>query len=112
MSNALWVCGGGGSPYLRLQLSHESWRYNRQVDLSKLGPTLVIASSLVLAIRTAKWNAQQSCATSSSPDWEQEMQRSVQIANRVLAHLIATKPGLFTQHDVPWYQPDEDESPK
>jgi hypothetical protein len=30
--------------------------YRREVDIQKLGPALLIASSLVLAIRTAKWS--------------------------------------------------------
>jgi hypothetical protein len=30
--------------------------YRREVYFQKLGPTLLIASTLVLAIRTAKWS--------------------------------------------------------
>jgi len=30
--------------------------YRREVDYQKLGPVLLIASSLVLAIRTARWS--------------------------------------------------------
>lgn len=31
--------------------------YRREVDYEKLGPALLIASNLVLAIRTARWPA-------------------------------------------------------
>jgi hypothetical protein len=41
--------------------------YNKEVDLAKLGPTLVIASSLVLAIRTARW-PRHTVNTRASPD--------------------------------------------
>ena len=35
-------------------------RYRREVEFQKLGPALIIASSLVLAIRTARWPPTQS----------------------------------------------------
>jgi hypothetical protein len=85
--------------------------FNKQVDFAKLGPTLVIASSLVLAIRTAKW-PRHTVATGSSPEWDAEVSHSVDIAKRVLSHLISKSPTLFQQKDVPLYQPSEDESPK
>lgn len=84
---------------------------NKEVDFTRLGPTLVIASSLVLAIRTARWS-RDTVSTASQPEWEAEVEHSVRIANRVLSYLLARSPGLFQQRDVPWYQPSEDESPK
>ena len=85
--------------------------YNKQVDFAKLGSTLVIASSLVLAIRTAKW-PRHTVATASSPEWDAEVGHSVEIAKRVLSHLMSHSPSFFQQKDVPWYQPSDDESPK
>jgi hypothetical protein len=85
--------------------------FNKQVDFAKLGPTLVIASSLVLAIRTAKW-PRKVVETASATEWEAELEHSIWIANRVLSHLLAKSPNLFQQKDIPWYQPSEDESPK
>jgi hypothetical protein len=85
--------------------------HTKQVDFAKLGPTLVIASSLVVAIRTAKW-PRQTVATASSPEWDAEVTHSVEIAKRVLSYLVSRSPTLFRQKDVPWYQPSEDESPK
>jgi hypothetical protein len=84
---------------------------HRQVDFARLGPTLVIASSLVLAIRTARW-PRDAETTASQTEWDAEVEHSVRIANRVLSYLLAKSPGLFPQRDVPWYQPGEDEGPK
>jgi hypothetical protein len=84
---------------------------NKEVDFSKLGPTLVIARSLVLAIRTARW-IPNFTSTSSSPEWDAEVDHSIKIARRVLSNLIPQCPAMFQQKDVPWYQPSEDESPK
>jgi hypothetical protein len=85
--------------------------YRRETDLSKMGPTLVIASSLILAIRTAKW-PRIACDTASQPEWDAEVEQSVKMAHRILSHLLAKSPFLFPHKDVPWRQPGEDESPK
>jgi hypothetical protein len=84
---------------------------NRRVDQAKLGPTLVIASSLVLAVRTARW-PRDSVSATSEMEWDGEVEHSVRIANRVLSYLLSKSPDLFQQRNVPWYQPGEDESPK
>ncbi len=75
-----------------------------------MGPTLVIASSLILAIRTARW-PRIVVETASQPEWDAEVEQSVRLAHRIMSHLLAKSPFLFQQKDVPWYQP-EDESPK
>jgi hypothetical protein len=85
--------------------------YNREVDLGRMGPTLVIASSLILAIRTAKW-PRIVCDTTSQPEWDAEVEQSVKMAHRILSYLLAKSPSLFPHKNVPWYQPSEDESPK
>lgn len=85
--------------------------YRREVDLSKMGPTLVIASGLILAIRTAKW-PRITTTTAPEPEWDAEVEQSVKMAHRILSHLLSKSPFLFPQKDVPWYQPSEDESPK
>lgn len=84
---------------------------HKRVDHARLGPTLVIASSLVLAIRTAKW-ARDTDTTASQMEWEAEVEHSVRIANRVLSYLLSKSPAMFQQKDVPWYCPEENESPK
>ena len=85
--------------------------YKKEVDLSRIGPTLVIASSLILAIRTAKW-PRIVVETASTPDWDAEVEQSIKMAHQILAHLISKSPFLFPCKDVPWYQPSEDESPR
>jgi hypothetical protein len=83
----------------------------KEVDFAKLGPTLVIASSLVLALRTAKWSRFQE-STASSPEWDAEVDHSIAIAKKVLSRLVSKSPSMFRQKDVPWYQASEDDSPK
>ena len=85
--------------------------YRKEVDLSRIGPTLVIASSLILAIRTAKW-PRVAVETASQPEWDAEVEQSIQMAHRILSHLLNKSPFLFQHKDVPWYQPSEDESPR
>jgi hypothetical protein len=85
--------------------------YRKEVDLTKMGPTLVIASSLILAIRTAKRSGKEVDETAPG-DWAAEVERSVQMAHRILHHLVAKSAFLFPQREVPWYQPGEEDSPK
>jgi hypothetical protein len=85
--------------------------YRREVDHQKLGPALLIASSLVLAIRTARWPPTHSDGVSHT-DWDKEVQHSVRIAKIVLSHLTARCPELFQTKDVPWYIPVDNEVPK
>ena len=79
----------------------------RQIDLERLGPSLVIAASLVLAVRTAKWTVLD--GRYSNADWTKEIENSVQIAHMILSQAIRKYPGLFQHKNVPWYVPtDED----
>jgi hypothetical protein len=83
----------------------------REVDQQKLGPALLIASSLVLAIRTARWDPTHSDGL-ANVDLEKEVEHSVRIAKIVMSHLTGRYPELFTPRDVPWYAPGDDEVPK
>jgi hypothetical protein len=85
--------------------------YRQEVDHQKLGPALLIASSLVLAIRTARWTPTHSDGVSHA-DWDKEVDHSVRIAKLVLSHLTSRCPELFQTKDVPWYIPIDDEVPK
>jgi hypothetical protein len=85
--------------------------YRREVDHQKLGPALLIASSLVLAIRTARWPPTHSDGV-SHVDWDKEVEHSVRIAKIVLSHLTSRCPELFQTRDVPWYISVDDEVPK
>jgi hypothetical protein len=83
----------------------------KEIDFAKLGSTPVIASSLILAIRTAKWSTFK-VSTTSSPEWDAEVDHSIEIARMVLSRLTSKYPTLFQQKDVPWYVATDDESPR
>jgi hypothetical protein len=90
--------------------SMEMAGYKTEMDLSQLGPTLLIAASLVLAIRTAKWP--HAALEADQPAWEAEVERSVRIAHGILCHLLSKSPFLFPQKYVPWNGHNEPASPK
>jgi hypothetical protein len=85
--------------------------HRREVDYQKLGSALLIASSLVLAIRTARWSPTHSDGL-AHVEWEKEVEHSVRIAKIVLSHLTARSPELFQTKDVPWYVATDREVPK
>jgi hypothetical protein len=49
--------------------------YDQEVDHQKLGPALLIASSLVLAIRTARWSPTHTDGF-SNVEWDKEVEHS------------------------------------
>jgi hypothetical protein len=83
----------------------------KEVDDQKLGPALLIASSLVLAIRTARWPAIHSDGL-ADVDWQKEVEHSARVARAMLTHLTSRFPNLFTAKDVPWYQATDDDVPR
>ena len=83
----------------------------REVDQQKLGPALLIASSLVLAIRTARWSPTHSDGL-ANVDLEKEVEHSVRIAKIVMSHLTGQYPELFLMKEVPWYAPGDEDVPK
>jgi hypothetical protein len=85
--------------------------YRREVDYQKLGPALLIASSLVLAVRRAKWTATHSDGL-SAVDWDKEVEHSARIAKLVMSHVTARYPELFQAKDVPWFVGTDEEVPK
>ncbi len=83
----------------------------KEVDYQKLGPALLIASSLMLAIRTARWPATHSDGL-ANVDWQKEVEHSARIAKVMLTHLTTRFPGLFFAKDVPWYEATDDGVPR
>jgi hypothetical protein len=81
-----------------------------EVDYQKLGPALLIAASLVLAIRTARWPATHSDGL-AEVDWQKEVEHSARVAKVMLTHLTSRFPSLFTSRSVPWYQATDDDVP-
>jgi hypothetical protein len=85
--------------------------YSREVDYQKLGPALLIASSLVLAVRTARWEPTHSDGLANI-EWEKEVEHSVRIAKSILSQLTSRHPDLFQSKDVAWYVATDEEIPK
>ncbi len=79
--------------------------FTQKPDWPKLGPTLVIASSLILAIRTAKWPARAAEST-SSPELTREIEYAIKLAATVLDE------SFFPQRKEPWFVPNDDDIPR
>jgi len=82
--------------------------YHDSPDWPKLGPSLLIATCVILAIRTAKWPARFD-EKLSHQELDHEIDYAAGLASRVLSRLMAKKEGIFPQKKVPWYQPTEDD---
>jgi len=85
--------------------------YNVTTDWPKMGPSLLIATALILAIRTAKWPATFNHLT-ASPELNDEIEYAAYLASRVMSSLIARREGLFPQKREPWYQPTDEDVPR
>jgi AraC-type transcriptional regulator N-terminus len=85
--------------------------YRREVDYQKLGLALLIASSLILAIRTAKWPPTHSDGL-STVELDKEVEHSARIAKIVLSHLTVRYPELFQMKDMPWFVATDEDVPK
>lgn len=85
--------------------------YHDCPDWPKLGPSLLIATCLIVAIRTAKWPA-GSDEHLSDRNLDSEIEHAARIANRVLSHLIRHHEAIFPRRKEPWYQPNIEDQPK
>jgi hypothetical protein len=81
--------------------------HNTNPDWPKLGPSLLIATALVVAIRTARWPTTVAGLSDVDPSLDAEVDFGVRIADRVLRALIKQHPGLFPQSREPIYAPDD-----
>ena len=85
--------------------------YEDRPDWPRMGPSLLIATCLILAIRTAKrpasWNSQL-----SDVDLQAEIEYSAHLARRVLTSLVASNESIFPRKKEPWYQANDDDAPK
>jgi hypothetical protein len=72
--------------------------------------TLLIASALILAIRTARWPATLDESV-VSPELDQEIDYAVLLATRTLSRLLKEKESMFPSRREPRYAPGEDENP-
>ncbi|AXC10167.1 hypothetical protein ACPOL_0806 [Acidisarcina polymorpha] len=85
--------------------------YNERPDWPKLGPSLLVAASMILAIRTAKWAARHD-ERLSNLDLAVEIDYAVSMAGAVLSKLMAKNDAIFPQRKEPWYQATDEDTPK
>ena len=86
--------------------------YDQKPDWPKMGPSLLIAACVVLAIRTARWPARASGGTMSDRDLEVEIEHAIHLPDRVLSYLVAHRPSIFPQKPEPWFVPNDEDVPK
>ena len=85
--------------------------YEQRPDWPKLGPSLLIATCVILAIRTAKWPAVFDKST-SQPELDREIEYAANLAKSVLSRLMSRAETIFPQRREPWYQPGDEDVPK
>jgi hypothetical protein len=91
----------------------------RVTDWPKLGPSVLIATALIVGIRTAKWAAREQDELEDSSrlsDVDVELDKEVRFAARmsirVMRELLKRHEGLFPQKFVPVWEPTDEEVPK
>ena len=85
--------------------------YTDVPDWPKLGPSLLIATCLILAIRTAKWPAHTKQMLSDS-ELDPEVHFAEYLAKKVLSRLMSRNEAIFPQRRQPWCQPDGKDCPE
>ena len=85
--------------------------YEDRPDWPKMGPSLLIATCLILAIRTAKRPATWDASTSNT-ELDSEIEYSAHLAGRVLSLLVGRHEAIFPRRKEPWYQAKDEENPK
>ena len=88
----------------------------RRPDWPKLGPSIIIATALIVAIRTAKWVAKIVGGRTTCQDVDVELDKEVsfaaRISIRVMHELLRRHESLFPQRVVPTYEGgSEEDSP-
>jgi hypothetical protein len=84
--------------------------YDQRPDYTRMGPSLLIASALILAIRTARWPAALD-ENLVSAELDQEIDYAALLATRTLSRLLKQKESMFPSRKEARYAPEEDESP-
>ena len=90
--------------------------YERKTDWPKLGPSLLIATALIVAIRTANWAAKGAGEAKLSDvdvDLDREVSYAVRISVRVMHELLRRHASLSPQKLDPTFEAgSDDDSPK
>jgi hypothetical protein len=85
--------------------------FHERPDWPKMGPSLLIATCLIVAIRTAKWPVSKD-EHFSSCELDEEIEFAAATAKRVLVHLMNVCETIFPQRKEPWYTPNDEDLPK
>jgi hypothetical protein len=85
--------------------------YHDSLHWPRMGPSLLIATCLILTIRTAKWPANFNEKFSVS-GLDKEIDYAAHLAGRVLSVLMHPHETIFPSKKVPWYQASEEDVPK
>ncbi|HWC18064.1 MAG TPA: hypothetical protein VG498_13675 [Terriglobales bacterium] len=85
--------------------------YKDVPDWPKMGPSLLIATCLIVAIRTAKWSATIDARNSNS-ELDKEIAFAANVAQRVLSALMSAHPSLFPSRKQPWYRATSEDHPE
>jgi hypothetical protein len=85
--------------------------FHDRPDWPKMGPSLLIATCLIVAIRTAKWPARSADALSGQ-ELSDEIQYAMHIAGRVMMMLVTKYETIFPNRKEPWYQANGEDVPR
>jgi len=75
-----------------------------------MGPSLLIATCLNLAIRTARWPAEFD-EKFSDARMDKEIEYAAHLAGRVLSILMHRHDVIFPSKKEPWYQANDEDVP-
>jgi hypothetical protein len=82
--------------------------YHERTDWPKMGPSLLIATALIVAIRTAKWPARDDTKLSSQ-EMSNEIHFAADTASRVMTTLMHKYETIFPKTQEPWYKDSEED---
>jgi len=85
--------------------------YKEVSDWPKMGPSLLVATCLIVAIRTAKWSATIDAKNSNS-ELDKEIDFAAHVAQRVLSAVMKLSPSIFPSRKQPWYRATSDDHPE
>ena len=85
--------------------------YKEVSDWPKMGPSLLVATCLIVAIRTAKWSATIDAKNSNS-ELDKEIDFAAHVAQRVLSAVMKLSPSIFPSRKQPWYRATSEDHPE
>ena len=89
--------------------------HEAKTDWPKLGPSILIATALIVAIRTAKWAArggEDARLSDVDVELDKEVRFAARVSIRVMHELLRKHEGLFPQKLVPMWEATDEDVPK